>query len=332
MEQGMRKVWILLIAIPLFASPGKAQIVRVGLQFGVTYLPLFVMRDREFLEEEGQVRGLTLNAEWVRLSNGVPMNDALLAGDLDIAAGGVGPLLTIWAKTRANLKVKGVAALNAMPLWLNSSNPEVRSIRDLTDDDRIALPAVKVSVHAVILQMAAQEAFGQGQEGRLDHLTVSMGPPDGMLALLGGHSGVTANFTTAPFMYQELEKPGVHTILNSYDVLGGKHTLTALWTTSRFHDANPKVFSAFLAALERAMLLIREQPAEAAAIWLKFERSGMTPEQAAAMITRPENDWTTAPRKVMNFVKFMHETGAISVMPEQWRDVFFPDLSAPDGS
>ena len=328
----MRCLWIALSFALLAAAPAAAQTVRIAQQFGIGYLPLFVMREKTLLEQEGRARGLTLTAEWVQLSSGAAINDALLSGSLEFAGGGVGPLLTLWAKTQANLRVKGVAALSAMPMWLTTTNQHVHSIRDLTENDRIALPAVKVSVQAVTLRMAARQAFGPGQDGRLDHLTVSMGHPDGMAAMLLGHSPISAHFTAAPFMYQEAETPGVHVVLNSYDVLGGPHTFNAMWTTARYHDANPKVIAALLAALERAMETIRQQPNEAAAIWLKAERSSMTAERAAAMISRAENQWTTAPRKIMSFARFMHETGAIPVVPDRWQDVFFPELAAADGS
>ena len=327
----MRGVWTGLLAL-LMALPASAQTVRIAQQFGIGYLPLFVMRDRALLEEEGRARGLSLHAEWLVLTSGAAMNDALLSGNLDFAGGGVGPALTLWAKTRVGLKVKGVAALNAMPLWLTTTNPNVHSIKDFSEQDRIALPAVKVSGQAVTLQMAARQAFGVGQEGRLDHLTVSMGHPDGMAAMLMGHSPISAHFTSAPFMYQEAAAPGVHVVLNSYDVLGGKHTFNLMWATSVYRDANPQAMAAFLAALERSMAFIRSSPSDAAAIWLKAEKSNMPLDRATAMISRPDNEWTTAPRKMVAYGQFMHETGAIPVAPERWQDVFFPELIAADGS
>ena len=53
-----------------------------------------------------------------------------------------------------------MAALNAMPNDLNSNNPNVKTHKDFTDNDRIALPGVKVSIQAVTLQMATEKAFG----------------------------------------------------------------------------------------------------------------------------------------------------------------------------
>ncbi len=328
----MRRIGLWLSVLCLIAGSASAQTVRIAQQFGIGYLPLFVMRDHALLEAEGRARGLTLTPQWVQLTSGAAINDALLAGDLEFASGGVGPMLTIWAKTQTGAKVRGVAALNAMPMWLTTTNPNVKTVRDFSDADRIALPAVKVSVQAVTLQMAARQAFGPGEHARLDRLTVSMGHPDGMAALLMGHSPISAHFTAAPYMYQEAAAQGVHVVLNSYDVLGGPHTFNAMWATSRYHDANPQVFAAFLAALERSMDLIRSHPDQAAAIWLRAEHFAMPADKAEAMIARPENAWTTAPRKVVTFARFMHETGAIPVAPERWQDVFFPELVAGDGS
>src|SRR6185312_3884163 len=110
-----------------------------------------------------------------------------------------------------------VGAINSMPLYLNTRNPAVKTLKDFTDKDRIALPAVKVSIQAVTLQMAAEQAFGPGQQNKLDQLTVSMKHPDALAALLSGRSEVTAHFGSAPFQYQELEDKRAHRVLNSYD-------------------------------------------------------------------------------------------------------------------
>ena len=221
---------LLLIALALafVAGAARAETVRVAQQYGISYLPLMVMRDAKLLEAEGRARGLDLTTEWLTFTGGTPINEALISGNLDFASGGVGPMLTIWAKTRSNLRVKGVAALNAMPLWLNTSNPAVKTIADFTDKDRIGLPAVKVSIQAVVLQMAAQQAFGKGKENRLDALTVSMGHPDAFAALMGGRTEIDAHFGSAPYMYEELKDKRIHRVLNSYDVLGGPHTFNVV--------------------------------------------------------------------------------------------------------
>jgi len=317
----------------LLATMAQAQTtVRIARQFGVSYLPLTIMEQKQLLEEHGRRLGLDLKTEWVQLVSGAPMNDAILSGNLDLASGGVGPLLTIWGKTRGNIGVKGVAALNSMPLYLNTINPNVKSIRDFSDKDRIALPAAKISIQAITLQMAAEKAFGPGQHAKLDPLTVSLSHPDGMAAMLGGRSEITAHFTSAPFMYQELEDKRVDRVLSSYDVLGGPHTFNVVWATTKFVTENRKVVEAFIAALEDVMKQIASDPAAAAALWVRAENSKLSAEYVQGLIRLPENEWTMVPKKIMAYAEFMKRVGTLPVKPANWQEVFFPEVHGLPGS
>jgi NitT/TauT family transport system substrate-binding protein len=321
-------------SVSFAASSAGAQTktIRIAKQFGISYLPLTIMEEKKLLEAQGRQMGLDLKTEWVQFTGGPPMNEAIISGNLDFASGGVGPLLTIWSKTRGNLGVKGVAALNAMPLDLNSNNPSVKTIKDFTDKDRIALPGVKVSIQAVTLQMAAEKVFGPGQYDKLDSLTVTLSHPDGMAQLLSGKSEITAHFTSAPFMYQELEDKRVHKVLDSYEVLGGPHTFNVVWATTKFHDDNPKVVQAFIAALDDAMKQIAKDPAEAARVWVKNENSKIPVAEIERMMRLPENEWTMVPKRIMSYADFMSRVGLIAAKPAQWQDVFFDAIHKLPGS
>jgi NitT/TauT family transport system substrate-binding protein len=260
------------------------------------------------------------------------MNEAVISGSIDFVSGGVGPLLSVWGKTRDNFGVKAVAALNAMPLYLTCINPAVVTLKDFTERDRIALPAVRVSIQAITLQMAAEKAFGPGQQYKLDPLTVSLSHPDGLAQLLSGRSEITAHFTSAPFMYQELADPRARKILDSYEVLGGPHTFNLVWTTAKFAAENPKVVEAFIAALDEAMKSIASDPAAAAAIWVKAENSKLTADYIEKLIRLPENEWTLVPKKIMAYAEFMSRVGMLSAKPASWRDVFFPNVYQLPGS
>ena len=316
-------------------SPGaeaQVKIVRLAKQFGISYLPLTIMEDKRLLEEQAQKLGVEVKTEWLQLSAGSPMNEALISGNLDFASGGIGPLLTIWSRTRANLKVKGVAAINSMPIWLTTINPDVKTLKDFTEKDRIALPAVKVSIQAVTLQMAAEQAFGPGQHGRLDTLTVSMSHPDGMAAMMSGRSEITGHFTSAPFQYQELADPRVRKVVDSYEVLGGPHTFNVVWASTRFRDENPKIVEAFVAALDEAVKFINANRKEAAEIWVRAENSRMPAAEAERIIRLPENEWTMTPKKVMAYADFMSRNGLIPARPDSWKDLFFPEVHGLPGS
>src|SRR5215469_3533842 len=307
--------------------------VRIAQQYGISYLPLTIMRHEKLFEAAAEKAGVAdLKVVWTQFGAGNAMNEALISGNLDLASGGVGPLLTIWSKTRGRLDVRGVAALNSMPLYLNVIKPEIKSLKDLTDADRIALPAVKVSIQAVTLEMAAEQVFGPGQYSKLDHLTVSMAHPDSMTAMLSGKSEIIGHFGSAPFQDHELEDPRVHRLLNSYDVLGGPATFNVVWAEKRFHDYNPKTYGAFLAALEAAISIIKDDPPRAAKIYLEEEKSSLPAALVEKILRDPVNVFTTVPQNVMKYATFMHRIGAIENEPAAWTDLFFSELHQAQGS
>jgi len=306
--------------------------VRLAKQFGIGYLPLIVMETRMLIEKHCHEAGLgDIHVEWAKFASGAVMNDALLSGTLDFASGGITPLVTIWAKTKGNLNVKGVAALNSMPLFLNSVNPRVKTIRDFTSADKIALPAVKVSIQAVTLRMAAEQVFGAGHADQLDGITVSMDHAEGMAALLSG-TEITAHFTSPPFMYQELENPRVHTVLSSYDVLGGPATFNVVWTTQRFLDQEPKAYRAVYEALEEAMRLIGRNREEVAQEYLRSEKSKLSVNQVVHMLSDPQIRFSTTPEHTMKYAAFMASAGSIKQAPADWKELFFPNVHGLPGS
>jgi NitT/TauT family transport system substrate-binding protein len=322
---------LLLVGVPAPAPAQEAKELRVAKQFGISYLPMTVLEERKLIEKHVKAAGLgDIKVEWSRLSAGAPMNDALISGSLDMASGGVGPLVTIWARTKGNLNVKGVASINSMPLYLNTINPAVKTIKDFGDNDRIALPAVKVSIQAVTLQMAAEKLLGKYDA--LDRLTVSMSHPDGMAAMMSGKSEITGHFSSAPFQYQQLDDPRVKRVLNSYEVLGGPATFNTIWTTSAFRDKNPKTYKAFLAALEEAMTLINSDKKDIAVLWIKAENSKLPLDFVEKILNDPENVFTTTPQNVMKYAEFMHKVGSIKEKPAAWSDMFFPEIHDKQGS
>ncbi len=322
-----------MLAVTL-AIPARAEVetVRLAKQFGISYLPMTVMEEKGLIEKEAAKRGLDVKTEWLRFSAGSGMNEALLSRNLDVAAGGVGPMLTIWGRTRNNLQVKGISALNAMPLYLVTTNPDIKSLKDFKPTDKIAVPGVKTSIQAVTLQMAAEKELGPGKQNSLDSLTVSLGHPDAQIALLGGKSEITAHFGAPPFQEAELKDPRAHKVVDSYEVLGGPHTFNVIWATDKFTKENPKVTEAILAAVEEANRMIREDPAGMSELWVKAEKVKMDPKDAETIIRAPTSEWTTTPKNTMKYLDYMNRAGLVSAKTDDWKDLFFENIHAAPGN
>jgi NitT/TauT family transport system substrate-binding protein len=325
---------LVIAALALASTAALAELseIKVAKQYGIGYLPLILMEDGKLIEKYAKANGVGVTVTWSTFAGGNVMNDALLSNSLQFASGGVGPLVILWSRTRGNLDVRAVAALNSMPLLLVTRNPSVQTVRDFTDKDRIGLPAVKISVQALALQMAAEQAFGPGQQNRLDALTVTMAHPDAMQALLSGQSEVNAHFGSPPFQYQELAKPGMHVVLNNYDVMGGAVTFNLAWTTDKFRTENPKLYDAFVKALDEAQATINRDRRAAAEAYLRISRDKDTIDNIARMMNDPQIVYTTTPQNVMKYADFMARTGAIKVKPDSWKDLFFPNVHGMPGS
>jgi NitT/TauT family transport system substrate-binding protein len=330
--QGILALTVFLAALLPLCARAEMSEIKVAQQYGIGYLPLMIMEEQKLIEKYAKINGADVRVEWPKFAGGNVMNDALLSNSLQFASGGVGPFVTLWAKTRGNLDVKAVGAINSMPLYLNTRNPAVKSIKDFTDKDKIALPAVKVSIQAVTLQMAAEKAFGEGQQNKLDQLTVTMSHPDAQLALLSGQSEITAHFGSPPFQYQQLKNPAVHTVLSSYDVLGGPATFNVVWTTSKFRTENPKLYDAFVKALDEATALINKDKRWAAEAYLRMSKDKASQKEIEDMLNDPAIVFTTTPQNVMKYVDFMTKIGSIKNRPDSWKDMFFPNAQSLPGS
>ena len=318
------------------AAGAAAQVpeIRFARQFSMSYLQFNLMERHQLLQKHAKAAGMPdVKVVWATFNSPAAMNDALLSGSVDVVSGGVPGLLTIWSRTHGTPNaVKGIAAFTSQPILLNTRNPNVKTIVDFTDQDKISLPAVKVSIQAIILQMAAAKQWGQANFAKLDAITVGMSPPDATIALLSGAGDVTSNFSVPPFQNQQLEKAGIHTVLNSFEVFGGPHTLTVAWTTSQFRDKNPTLYKALVSAWEEATNMLGKDVKVASQFWIDDVKSKMTVEKVAEVATGPQVKWTMVPESTMKFAEFMHSVGSIKAMPSTWKDLFFPEIHSLPGS
>src|SRR5205823_2855817 len=258
------------------------------------------------------------------------LTDVLLSGNVDIVGVGLPGFLTMWDKTRGNLNVKAAVAMNRQPAYLNTRKENIKSVRDFTDNDRIALPAPKVSVQAIMLQMIAEKTLGKFDA--LDRLTVGMSHPDGTAAMLSGKLEITSHFTSAPFQYQQLENPAIHKVLSSYDATDGPNTFAVVASVGRWREANPKLYRAVYEAVLEANDFIAKNAREAAEIFVKIENTKLPVPFIEKMISDPEFSYAPEPENVMKIYGFMHKVGALKNMPATWQDLFFPEAHALKGN
>ncbi|GAC1341383.1 MAG: ABC transporter substrate-binding protein [Myxococcales bacterium] len=333
---GWTRAACVALALAALARPSRAEQseVRISKGYGILYLPLFVMEERRLLEKHAKAAGLgDIKVTWRTFDGGNIINDAMLSGSLDIASIGVPGFLTLWAKAKGNprLEILGISGMSATSLYLNTNNPKVKSLKDFTAADKIAVPGIKTSLSAVVLHLSVAKELGEENYASLDALTVGLPHPDALVAVTSGKTGVDSHFASPPFSYMELDHPGVHRVVNSVDVLG-HITMVMPYTTRRFHDQNPKLSKAFLDALEEAHEFIRTDKKGTAALYVRAAKVKVSEAELLRILEDPDTRFSTTPDGVMKFANFMSRVRTISAKPASWKDLFFPEVHRLPGS
>jgi len=315
--------------------PARAETARLRVSYGysIGYLPLMVMRDQALIEKHAAKAGLgSVTIEWQVLDGGNNINDAMLAGALDIAGIGIPGYLVLRDRTLGKRQeMTSISALNAGALWLNSIDPRIRSLADYTPKDRIAVPGIKTSYAAVVLEMAVAKAFGVENYAKLDNLTVGMPHPEAYAAMMSGGTEIKSHVASPPFSYQELKNPAVHRVLSTSEAIG-LLTILVTMTQRQFADANPGLVKAFLAAQEEAAAFIGADHEGAAAAYTKGTQLKTPKADLIEMLADPENSYSVVPKGSLIYAGFMAQTGVLKAKPAAWTDLFLPALHGKDGS
>ncbi len=314
------------------AAQAEARTLRVAKQYGIGYLQLMTMQEQKLIEKHATAAGLgDLAVDWATFRSSDVMNDALISGTVDFVCLGITGIITIWSKTKDRIGVKAAAALNVAPLYLNVRDPAIASLADFKETHRIAMPAVKVSMQAILLQMAAARAFGEAKYDALDHLAVSMAHPDATAAMLAGSTDVVANFSSPPFQYRQLKDARIHRLLNSTDLVDGGISFNVIATTAKFRNENPQAYGAFLAALREATAFVNADKRRAAEVYLKASGEKTPFADIAEVLNDPQIVFTTKPLNIQSFVDFMAKVGTLKSPPAAWKEMFFPEALAAAG-
>ena len=326
------------LALCLSGAPAAAEANQVTIadQIGLLYLPLRIVVDQKLIEKHAKADGLgDVGVVLHKFSGGGAVNTAILSGSVDIAAGGIPPLLKIWDRTKGTpSEVRAMIALTHMAYKLFTIDPRVKSLKDYlnTPDAKIALPSVKVSTQAVTLEMAAEKKLGAGKAFALDPLTVSMPHPQALAAMESGNLPVKSHFATLPFSYELARDPKVHLVFSSYDLVG-PHTGVVLYNTRKWKEANPKLFKAVVEAFYEAHDWINKHPREAAAQFVQTANGKYDATQILEMITdksgveyRPDMQGTYV------YAEFLHRIGDLSALPASWKDYCWESITQLPGN
>ena len=331
------RLWLKALIVAAFAltsGAARAELneIKITKQPGLLFTPMLLMEQHKLVEKHASLVGLPdLKVAWVTIMSGGANNDALLSGSVHITTSGVTNMLLLWGKTNGD--VKAIVGVSGLPFKLLTRNPNIKTIKDYTASDRIAVPTVRQSIQAITLGIALQKTYGDEKANeKLLANQVTMGHPDALTALLNPQHEVASHFASSPFQEIALKTPGIHVVLESRDALGGDCHVALAYATSKFYAENPKTVRAFLAAYEEAVSMIKTDPKGTAQTYLSMVKERATPEEVEQLLTQPGAIFQAAPVRTMVYAEYMAKAGFIKPAPKSWKDYFFPLLHERDGS
>lgn len=326
----MKKTLIAAVFLAVSAvAPAFAQTpVKIGIGFGVGFLPLFIADSEQLVQKHAKAAGLDVAPSFTRFSGSSAMQDAVLSGAVDMGTYGVAAMLIAWDKARGtSSQVFGIAGVNSTPLVLVTNKADAKDISDLGANEKIAMPAL-ISPQMYALQMIAEKRFGAGQQDRFRTSVVALPHPESVNSLLSGGTEVKAYFSTPPFTQIVLDSGKAHVLTTSEEAFGGRSTFLALGATKRYLDANPKMAQVMVDALKEASELIRTEPEKAAEIYLKVEPSKtLDLARVTAMLKGQKDDFGVEVTGVKTLADFMGRTGGLKRVPASFADVFLPVIA-----
>jgi NitT/TauT family transport system substrate-binding protein len=315
-------------ALALSTTAVRAQAkteITMSRQPGILYMALHIIEKYKLLEKHAEKLGVPgVTVRWVAFANGGAQQDGLISGNVDIINTGTGNLLLLWDKTRGG--VKGIVASSAARLLFVSRDPNIKSLKDLKEGDKIAVPTVKVSTQAILLQMAAAQMFGADQYARFDPLTVQMGHPDAFIALKNASHEVKNHFGAPPFDFYALKQvPGAHQVITSAEIIGGPLSQGQFITTTKFADANPKIVQALVEAAKEAKAMIEKDITASVEAYKEINNDKTETTALLDLLKQPGmDDWNLYPQGTLKFAAHLNTVGSLKTKPASWKDYYLP--------
>lgn len=302
-------------------SPGAIKApasLTIAYQPGIGYAQLLIMRQEKWIENDFP----GTNVSWKVLTNGDVIRDGIIAGQIQVGAGGVGPFLVGWAK---GVGYQLVASLNEMDLWLNAKDPNIKTIKDFKPGMHIALPALD-AIQAVALKKLAEDQLGDAK--KLDQLLVAQSHGDGLQNLISG--AIQGHFTSPPFQFQEVDA-GAHTVLHSKEAFG-MSTFNSVYVTKAFYDQYPAFVQKFYDYIKKATDLIHSDAAGAAKIVAAADNKPADAVKYKGWMTHEGLEYTMKPNGFLKQAEFMKKIGIIPKSPTGIKELELPMLQKLGGS
>ncbi|MGY8524301.1 ABC transporter substrate-binding protein [Paracidovorax citrulli] len=238
-------------------SAGAAKVVNIGVQPATQ--PIYIAKAAGYLaplEAKYDVKFAFHSFPY-----GAPENQAMAAGNLDLASAGMGPAVV--AAARLPAKLLGITILEQTAIVVPADS-KVRTVADLKGK-RIAYPGEGSQQYPLLLN-ALQKAGLKATDVELFKTSGSQ------VGTLVEQRSVDAGITWDPHISMALAGGKTRVLLKAEQILplkAGHYVGDGFYGRTEFIDANPELVRDVMAAQIRAIKLINKEPQKAVQMWAK---------------------------------------------------------------
>lgn len=297
---------------PLTTAAAEAtEKLTIAYQYGLSYLPLVVMKDQKLIEKYYP----NVQVEWQILNSGAAINEGMITGSIDVGAMGIAPAITGVIK---GIPYKIFSNLSSQPQVLVTNKEEIKSMADITPDHKIAVVNVG-SIQHIFIAMAAKNELGDAHA--MDNNIVAMSHPDGMAALLSG--SVDCQMATSPYVFMEREA-GMHEFDSVAKVWPDGNSFIVGMASQKLKDERPELYAALVKAMDEANDYLTNQKEDAA----KTLCAGLEVDADTLLtwLSDPGCGYTSATKGVMQMATFMVEEGFVDNVPFTFADLAYDNV------
>ncbi|HWP96084.1 MAG TPA: aliphatic sulfonate ABC transporter substrate-binding protein [Syntrophomonadaceae bacterium] len=233
-------------------SGHQATEIRIGTQVGPHYAPLFVVKEKKWLEDEFSKIGVTV--KWVPFAAGPPMNEALAAGQLDLGFMGDSPAIIAKSAGQDNSIIAIASrAPQGLAVVLSKKSP-LNTVQDLKGK-KVGVVVGSYGHHllALVLQKNGL-SLSDVQVINLPHTDIPTALDKG---------DIDAGVIWEPLITQLQDKDAIRILADGTGLKKGEIVLVA---RNAFAETNPQLIDIFLKTYLRGYDFVKQNSQESASL------------------------------------------------------------------
>jgi NitT/TauT family transport system substrate-binding protein len=227
-----------------------------------------------------------LKVTYVDIADDTVANQEMLVGNIDVNYGGIGTFAYIWDKDPSKAKV--ISGVQTLENWLVCANPNIKTMKDITPETKIAIKALNGGDH-ILLREYALAAYGPGNSEKLNGNIVAM-TRDAIFATLSTEKPtIDCAIVGSPGQNILTKDNKVHVIAKPDNKVSFGYP-TALYATTKWLEANPKLAQALFEATQQAMKNYEQDPERIVNLYITNDKVSNTNAKEVVDMKRENRD------------------------------------------